>query len=141
MTIINFDVPRTPCLTGFGNLTMYNWKMSPLLVKFLNQEGNTEKQNPFAEWNNHPQTKAETTHTLKGWIPKGGDSNYIGEIKVLQAATVKPWVKSTCSLQLLERGEEIPGTCQADHTVAELLTIRLARERITCIVDLGDGEM
>lgn len=74
-----------PCLTRFGNLTMYNWKMSqwsrpPLLVKFLNQEENTGGKNPSADWNNHPQTKAETTHTLKGWIPTGIENKYLGEI-------------------------------------------------------------
>lgn len=68
MAIINFDFPRTPCLTGFGNVTMYNWKMlqwsrPPLLV--IPESRRKHWRNPFAQWKNHPQTKAETTHTLK----------------------------------------------------------------------------
>lgn len=91
MTIIIFYFPRTPCLTGFGNLTMYNWKMSqwsgsPLSVKFLNQEKTQkppppQKKNPLAQWNNHPQKKNKSRHhphtkRLKVW----GQTGKLGEI-------------------------------------------------------------
>lgn len=80
MAIINSDFPRTPCLTGFGKVTMYNWKKKmsqwgrpPLLV--IPESRRKHWRNPFAQRKNHPQTKAETTHTLEGWISGLGGDN------------------------------------------------------------------
>lgn len=131
MAIINFDFPRIPCLTGFGNLTMCNWKMSqwnrpPLLV--IPESRRKHWGNSFAQWNNHPQTKAETTHTLKGWISGAGSGRGIlrRNIRLLYAATIKPQAKKSYWLELLRQGGD-PRAPQAHHTITELLTQR-ARE-------------
>lgn len=121
MAIINFDFPRIPCLTGFGNLTMYNWKMSqwnrpPLLV--IPESRRKHWGNSFAQWNNHPQTKAETTHTLKGWISGAGSGRGIlrRNIRLLYAATIKPQAKKSYWLELLRQGGD-PRAPQAHHTI------------------------
>lgn len=50
----------------------------------------------FAQWNNHPQTKAETTHTThkKAEYLKG-EKILRSNIKIPQATNVNSWAEST----------------------------------------------
>lgn len=82
MTIINFNFPRTPCLTGFENLTIYTekkmsqWTRPPLLVKFLNQKKTKNKpfclvKNPHINKDrNHPQASRATSLGQEGTLEK-----------------------------------------------------------------------
>ena len=62
MTIIIFDFPRTPCLTGFGNLTMHSWK------NVTTKQATSPSKFPESRENTHQNTlqhNETTTHRQK----------------------------------------------------------------------------